>query len=108
MDSWTNRGINPYVYVLNDPVNLVDPDGQVSIIPIIIGIALYVGSQSTDFQNAAADAAQYWADKQVQTGNWLYGIHGALATLADPCNARTTATVLGVGSVAGAYLGRPF
>ncbi len=101
-------GINPYVYAENDPVNLVDPDGLLPIIPIFIGVALFVGSQSSSFQHAAGDAAQYWADRQVESGNWLYGIPGAFATLADPCNAQTTATVLGVGSAAGAYLSRPF
>jgi hypothetical protein len=101
-------GINPYIYVENDPVNFVDPDGQFPIIPILIGVALFGGSQSSSFQNAASEAALYWATKQVETGNWLYGIPGALATLADPCNARTTATVLGIGSGVGSYLGRPY
>jgi hypothetical protein len=77
-------------------------------LPFVIGGALLAGSQSSTFQNAAANAAQYWANLQVQTGSWLYGIPSVLATLVDPCNAGTTGAVLGVGAGAGAYLGRPF
>lgn len=55
-----------------------------------------------------ADAAQYWANLQVQTGNPLYAIPGALASLVDPCSAGKTSTVLGIGGALGGYLGRPF
>lgn len=101
-------GPNPYVYVNGNPLTYTDPMGEIPVFPIIIGLAIFGGSQSTTFQNSAANAAQFWANQQVQTSNSLYAVPGALATLADPCNANTTALALGAGAMAGAYLGRPF
>lgn len=51
---------------------------------------------------AGDSAAQYWANKQVETGNGLYMIPGLLASLWTPNTAaETTATLLsgGVGSI---------
>jgi RHS repeat-associated protein len=103
-----NGGIDPFAYAYGAPLQWADPSGELPILPIAIAVATLVGSQSKAFQAAAADAAEYWADRHVQTGNWVYGIPGALATLADPCNAGVTSAVLSFGSMAGAYVGRPF
>jgi hypothetical protein len=74
----------------------------------VIGAAIgYIGSSNT-LHEAAAEAAQYWADRAAQTGNWLYNIPGALAALADPCHAQKTAAVLAIAQGAGTYLGRPY
>lgn len=48
-----------------------------------------------------AQAAQYWGDKQEQTGNWLYAILGALASLWTPCSSNKTALALGSASALG-------
>ena len=39
-------------------------------------------------------AAQYWANKQVETGNYLYAIPGALASLWTPETSGSTAATL--------------
>ncbi|MFT3789476.1 MAG: RHS repeat-associated core domain-containing protein [Rudaea sp.] len=49
---------------------------------------------------AGAEAAQYWADMQVSTGNDLYAVPGALASLWTPETATSTALALGPGLVA--------
>lgn len=43
---------------------------------------------------AGDSAAQYWADRQVQTGNPLYAVPGALASLWTPDTAVSTAFTL--------------
>ena len=44
---------------------------------------------------AGANAAQYWADLHVKTGNPLYGVPGALASLWTPDTAVDTTLTLG-------------
>lgn len=101
-------GPNTYAYVLNNPLKYIDPTGEIAWVPIMIAVALIYGSQSNNFQNQAASSAQYWANKQQASGNPLFAIPGALASLADPCNINTTVSVLGVGAGLGAWGGRPF
>ena len=81
-----------------NPLSYADPTGEAIWIPIIIGVALLSATQSSSFQNSAANAAQYWANQHAQTNNPLYAIPGGLASLADPCNVNKTASILGSGA----------
>ena len=49
-------------------------------------------------------AAQYWADKQVSTGNPLYAIPGMLASLWTPSTSDSTALTLAMAELAGPSL----
>jgi hypothetical protein len=68
--------LNTYSYVLSNPVSLTDETG------LLPGECL------------AAEAAQYWADLHVKTGNPIYAFPGALASLWTPENSEITASVL--------------
>jgi len=59
--------------------------------------------------SSGAEAAQYWADLQVETGNPLYGVPGVFASLWTPDTALATASTLtpaGVLRPVGAWAGR--
>jgi RHS repeat-associated protein len=77
---------NLYGYVLNDPVNWIDPEGL-----------LFSGFINTGEAYGEA-AAQYWADRLVETGNPLYWIPGSFASLWTPCTSDKTALTLGGAS----------
>ena len=87
-------GVNTYAYVGGNPIMGRDPTGQVYI--PFTNIWIPAGEQY------GAQAAQYWADKQEQTGNWLYAIPGALASLWTPCTSNKTALTLGSAGALGA------
>jgi RHS repeat-associated protein len=87
---------NLYGYVLNDPVNWVDPLG------------LLVRGLINAGESYGEDAAQYWADRLVETGNPLYWIPGSFASLWTPCTSDETALTLLGASGLGRYLARPF
>jgi hypothetical protein len=52
----------------------------------------------------AVDAAEYYVDQHVKTGNPLWAIPGSLALLATPENAGKTGLVLGAASVASSFM----
>lgn len=71
-------GWSTYAYTLNNPILMIDPDGRLPIIPVILGV---------------------WA--VVEIGLTAYDVYDAGKTLADP-NASTTKKATSVG---GALLG---
>jgi len=88
---------NLYVYVVNDPINLIDPVGLLFGFPA--------------GESWGESAAQYWADVyENSTGLSAAGaaFMGALASLWTPCTSDKTFTVLTISWGAGRYLGRPF
>jgi len=54
---------------------------------------------------AGEDAAMYWAQRHLETGNPLYAVPGGLASLWTPDTAIDTALTLGGGAVAGRTVG---
>ena len=78
--------------MLNDPIFWTDPSG------LLFGGSINAGESYGD------SAAQFWANKMVQTGNPLYMIPGLFASLWTPCTSDDTFAVLSAGNAAGGLL----
>ena len=87
-------GINTYGYVGGNPLARFDRDG------LLFDGIVNAGESFGD------SAAQHWSDLAVQTGNPLYHVPGALASLWTPNTGDSTATTL-CGGFAARVLG-PF
>jgi uncharacterized protein RhaS with RHS repeats len=70
-DANTGGSFNRYAYANNSPYRYIDPDGRD---PTLSDLQFLTPEK-------AASAAQYWANRQVATGNVLYAIPGAAAAL---------------------------
>jgi RHS repeat-associated protein len=95
---------NLYSYGFNDPVNLIDPNGMLTI--------PFVGWVDVG-ENAGSTALEHWADKITSpstTGIDLLGsyVGGLFAALWTPCTSDATFTTLSAAYGANAYVGRPF
>jgi RHS repeat-associated protein len=85
-------------------------------IPIDIGLAVSVNMLTSAAATRAyeattglgADAAQHYAELEASSGNSLYSVPGALASLWTPETAPETILVLGAASGLGHWSGRPF
>ena len=71
---------SPYAYAWNDPVKMIDPDGRLPIIPIIIGI---------------------WAVAEVAIS--AYDAYSTVETIADPNASRNEKLAAGGGFVVGLF-----
>ncbi|MDO1527228.1 RHS repeat-associated core domain-containing protein [Fulvimonas sp. R45] len=79
-------GVNTYTYVVGNTVIFVDPEG--------LAFGINMG------ECYGEEAAQYWADKATKTGNPLYHILGAIASLWMRDTSNKTAIVLGASYLA--------
>ncbi|NJD33106.1 MAG: hypothetical protein FIB04_14605 [Gammaproteobacteria bacterium] len=89
-----------------------------SPIPLPVDIGYVVGVNVAVYEaasaafdastQAGADAAQYYADRETESGNPLYAVPGSLAALWTPDTAMETVVVLGAASGIGQWSSRPF
>jgi RHS repeat-associated protein len=131
-DANTGGSFNRYVYVNNNPFRYIDPDGRNAeeqkpdkrdqqieeqlrkererINPGGWSVHTEDGGGGNERSwgsylpgtDAGANAAQYWANLQVETGNPLYAFPGVLASMWTPDTAMyTVSTLLSAGAYAG-------
>jgi RHS repeat-associated protein len=84
-------GPNKYLYVADNPLNVVDPWG-------LLGERLpwweklsegyYYGT------GLGTEAVEYWANRYMETGNWAYAIPGSLSSLWTPKTYQETGWLL--------------
>jgi len=90
-------------------------DGSVGLPADIAYLAAYTAWQSQLIDGVMQTsamlgdaAAQYYASQESETGNALYRIPGAFASLWTPSTYQRTSLVLGIGSGLGRWSARPF
>jgi RHS repeat-associated protein len=88
--------VNLYLYVRNKPGDYIDPTGLLFWGLVDAGEAY------------GESAAQFWADMYVQSGNPIYWVPGALASLWTRKSSDSTFSTIAGGAVLGRFLGRPF
>jgi hypothetical protein len=89
---------------------------QILPVPLDVGVAISANLAMSSVVDMAlqvstelgAEAAQHYADRQVESDNPLYAIPGAIASLWTPETAQETILVLGSAAGIGRYSGRPF
>ena len=97
--------VNLYRYVVNSPVNWIDPYGLLKI--PFTDIWIPAGEQY------GHKAAMYWAERSIDPNNkWyqdaFYYIMGLAASLWTPCTSDATFSTLTAAYGAAKYFGRPF
>ncbi|MCB9771336.1 MAG: RHS repeat-associated core domain-containing protein [Candidatus Omnitrophica bacterium] len=86
---------NLYGYTQNDPVNFIDPDGNIRV--------PFTNWGFNAGEGYGQDALNYWADRYSNADSWYekagYGLAGSLSALWTPCTSGWTTAVLGGGYV---------
>ena len=67
------QSLNKYAYVRNDPVNLVDPDGQFFVMVTSL-LSFFRGPDTTVTVTASLDAADYYWGGWTATSASMYGM----------------------------------
>jgi len=97
-------GPNPYTYCANNPINWIDPFGLCKDKPWWQKLeeGYYYGT------GYGEEAAEWYAQQQIATGNPLWAIPGSIASLWTPETYQNTGWTLITAYQIGTYLGRPY